>query len=81
MKHTPFAENTDDLTVSQLYEKVAELTTKYFQTRNPQLQDQISTFIDYYKQEIVIKEAKIRKEQEENQQNGDLDLDSLIKVS
>lgn len=80
MKPVPFGENTEDMTVSQLYDKVAELTQKYFQTQNPQLRDQISTFIDYYKQEVIIKEAKIRTEQE-NQQNGDLDLDSLINIS
>ena len=80
MKPLPFAENTDDMTVSQLYDKVAELTKKYFQTQNPQLREQISTFIEFYKQEAIQKEAKIRIEQE-SQQNGNLDLDSLINVS
>lgn len=80
MKPVPFAEPTEEMTVTQLYDKVAELTKKYFQTQNPQLREQISTFIEYYKQEAIIKEAKLRTEQE-NQQNGDLDLDSLINVS
>lgn len=80
MKPVPFAENTQDMTVSQLYDKVAELTKKYFQTQNPQVREQISTFIEYYKQEAIVKETKLRIEQE-NQQNGDLDLDSLINVS
>ena len=80
MKPLPFAENTDDMTVSQLYDKVADLTKKYFQTQNPQLREQISTFIEFYKQEAIQKEAKIRIEQE-SQQNGNLDLDSLINVS
>ena len=77
----PFAEDTSDMTVSQLYDKVAELTGKYFATNNPQLQEQISTFIEYYKQEALIKEAKIRTQDKENQQNGDLDLDKLINIS
>lgn len=79
--HHPFFEDTTELTVSQLYDKVAELTQKYFQTQNPQARDQISTFIEYYKQEALAKEAKIRLEEAENQQNGDLDLDNLINVS
>ena len=51
----PFAEDTKDMTVSQLYDKVAELTNKYFATNNPQMQEQISTFIEYYKQELTYK--------------------------
>ena len=77
----PFAEDTSDMTVSQLYDKVSELTRKYFATNNPQLQEQISTFIEYYKQEATIKEAKNRLQDKENQQNGDLDLDKLINIS
>tara|TARA_Y100000389_G_scaffold48936_1_gene44505 strand:- start:192 stop:431 length:240 start_codon:yes stop_codon:yes gene_type:complete len=77
----PFAEDTSDMTVSQLYDKVAELTSKYFATNNPQVQEQITTFIEYYKQEALIKEAKIRTQDTENQQNGDLDLDKLINIS
>jgi hypothetical protein len=77
----PFAEDTKDMTVSQLYDKVAELTGKYFATQNPQLQEQISTFIEYYKQEALVKEAKNRLQDKENQQNGNLDLDKLINIS
>ena len=77
----PFAEDTKDMTVSQLYDKVAELTGKYFATQNPQLQEQISTFIEYYKQEATVKEAKNRFQDKENQQNGNLDLDKLINIS
>jgi len=79
--HHPFAENTSELSVQQLYDKVAELSNKYFATQNPQVRDQISTFIDYYKQEAVMKEAKIRIQEENNRQNGDLDLDKLINIS
>jgi|TARA_B110000305_G_scaffold234233_1_gene291933 hypothetical protein len=79
--HHPFAENTSELSVQQLYDKVAELSNKYFATQNPQVRDQISTFIEYYKQEAVMKEAKIRIQEENNRQNGDLDLDKLINIS
>ena len=79
--HHPFQEDTSEMTVAQIYDKVADLTKKYFSTNNPQLKEQISTFIEYYKQEALVKEAKVRLEQEENQQNGDLDLDKLINIS
>ena len=77
----PFSEDTSELTVAQLHDKISELTHKYFSTSNPQVQEQISTFIDFYRQEALVKEAKEKLEQEKNQQNGDLDLDKLINIS
>ena len=77
----PFQEDTSDMTVSQIYDKVSDLTKKYFQANNPHIKEQISTFIEYYKQEALIKEAKEKLEREKNQQNGDSDLDKLINIS
>ena len=74
----PFSEDTTNLTVSQLQEKISGLTKKYFQATNPQVREQISAFIEYYKQEARIKEEKNRLE---TQENGDLDLDNLINIS
>ena len=74
----PFSEDTKDLTVQELQDKVSDLSKKYFQTLNPQVKQQIQTFIEFYQQEIRIKESKLRQEE---QKNGDLDLDNLIKVS
>lgn len=76
----PFAEDTSDLTIAQLTDKISDLSQKYFRTNNPQVQQQIQTFIEYYKQEIAVKAEKERLEQQ-NQQNGNLDLDNLIKVN
>jgi hypothetical protein len=73
----PFSEDTADMTVSDIHEKLADLSKKYFQTQNPQVREQIQTFIEFYKQEVRIKEEK----QKQEEQNGDLDLDNLIKVS
>jgi len=73
----PFSEDTTNLTVSQLQEKISDLTKKYFQATNPQVREQISTFIEYYKHEARIKEEKNRLE---TQENGDLDLDNLINI-
>ena len=33
----PFSEDTKDLTVSELQEKLSDLSKKYFQTHNPQV--------------------------------------------
>ena len=77
----PFQEDTSEMSVAQLHEKIADLTKKYFSTNNPQVQEQISTFIEYYKQEALIKEAKEKLDQEKNRKDGDLDLDKLINIS
>ena len=74
----PFSEDTKDLTVSELQEKLSDLSKKYFQTHNPQVKEQIGTFIEFYKQEILIKEQKLRQEE---QKNGVLYLYNWIKVS
>tara|TARA_A100001035_G_scaffold158814_1_gene125617 strand:- start:679 stop:921 length:243 start_codon:yes stop_codon:yes gene_type:complete len=76
----PFTEDTKNMTVSEIYAKISELTNKYFQTHNPQVKQQIQTFLDFYKQEARIKEEKIRLEEQENQENGNIDLDKLINV-
>jgi len=76
----PFTENTKDMSVNEIYEKISDLTKKYFQTNNPQVKQQIQTFLDFYKQEARIKEEKIKLEEQENQENGNIDLDKLINV-
>ena len=73
----PFSEDTSKLSINQLYEKINDLTKKYFQSNNTEVKTQIQTFIDYYKQEIKVKEAAERKKAEEN---GEIDLDKLINI-
>ena len=77
----PFAEDTSNMSVQQLYDRVAELTNTYFATQNPQVRDQISTFIELYRQEPMMKEARNQVEEQKNRKNGDLDLDKLINIS
>ena len=77
----PFAEDTSNMSVQQLYDRVSELTNKYFATQNPQVRDQISTFIELYRQEAMMKEARNQVEEQKNRKNGDLDLDKLINIS
>tara|TARA_B100000927_G_C16253790_1_gene384602 strand:+ start:44 stop:283 length:240 start_codon:yes stop_codon:yes gene_type:complete len=75
----PFTENTKDMTLNEIYDKVSDLTKKYFQAHNPEVKQQIQTFLDFYKQEARIKEEKIKLE-EQDQENGNIDLDKLINV-
>ncbi len=75
--HHPFSEDTSNLSINQLYEKINELTKKYFQSNNSQVKQQIQTFIDYYKLEVRQKEAAEKKKAEEN---GEIDLDKLINI-
>lgn len=76
----PFSEDTSELTISQLQDKMSDLSAKYFKTQNPQVREQIQILIDFYRQEIIIKTEKERLEQQ-NSENGNLDLDNLINVS
>ena len=76
----PFSEDSKNLTVPQMHEKIQDLTKKYCQTNNPQVKQQIQTFIDYYRTEVAVKEAQESKELAEKQQNGEIDLDKLINI-
>tara|TARA_B100001057_G_scaffold480843_1_gene554155 strand:- start:4699 stop:4938 length:240 start_codon:yes stop_codon:yes gene_type:complete len=75
----PFTEDTKDMTLNEIYDKISDLTKKYFQAHNPEVKQQIQTFLDFYKQEARIKEEKIKLE-EQDQENGNIDLDKLINV-
>lgn len=73
----PLSGDLSELTITQIENKIMDLSKKYFATYNPQVQEQIATFIEIYKQELQIKIAQDRL----RQQNGDNDLDSLINIS
>ena len=75
----PLVDNFDNLSDSEIENKVSELSRKYFISRNPQVQQQISVILDMYKQEMQSRIAKARlKEQEQNGENG---LDNLININ
>lgn len=73
---SPLQQDISDMTLPELEQKVAELSKKYYATHNPDLQSQIATFIDIYKQEIQAKIAK-----QKIQQQDDSDLDNLININ
>lgn len=76
----PLVDNLTSLSDMELDQKIVELGRKYWQTRNPQLQEQISTILEMYKQELVSRRA-IQAQRQQEQNNGDNSLDNLINVS
>jgi len=76
----PLFENTESLETSDIENKLTQLNRKYWQTSNPQLQQQIVMLIDGYKLELESRRVK-EKLAQQSQENGDNNLDNLIKVS
>jgi hypothetical protein len=72
----PLADSFDNLTDSQIQEKVTDLTKRYFQTRNTELQNQIAVMLDMYRQEQTERMYK-KKQQDED----DPDVDNLININ
>jgi hypothetical protein len=73
----PFQPELEDLTIPQVEEKILDLTKKYHSTFNPQVKDQIATFLEIYRTELQVKLAK----QKIDQDNDNKDLDNLINIS
>lgn len=74
----PLAEDFGKLKDSEIEERIQSLSRKYFQTSNPNIQHQITMFLDMYKEEMASRQAKMWREQ---YQKRDTDLDSLINVN
>ena len=74
----PLAENTSNLKDNELESKIQDLTRKYFMTSNYEVQVQISSLLDLYKQELAQRQAKMWQGQFEKRNK---DLDKLINVS
>lgn len=76
----PLLDDISGLSDNEIDLKIADLSRKYFQTRNPDLQSQIVNILEVYKQEAVVRREKAKlRQQEEN--NGESGLDNLINVS
>ena len=76
----PLVDNLSSLTDNEVELKISELSRKYFMSRNPQVQDQISNILEMYKQEMYVRRAQ-QKNQLQIDQNDNNGLDNLIKVS
>ena len=75
MNH-PFADNLSQKSDLEIDEALSELTKKFFQTRNPEAQSQISLMIDTYRLELSDRQVKARLDDSSNK-----DLDNLINIS
>ena len=74
----PLVDSFDDLTDSEVDDKIQELSRKYWQTKNPSLQQQISTVLEMFKAEAVTRRAKQLQKSQTDSESG---LDNLINVS
>lgn len=78
----PLFANTQELSDQEIEEKIMTLNRRYFQTNNPQVQQQVVALLDDYKQELESRRARQRLEaQQQQQENGEEGLDNLINVS
>lgn len=76
----PLIDSLDHFTLQELEDKIADLQRKYFLTRNPQVQVQITNVLDIYKLELQDRRVKELTKQQ-NQDNGENSLDNLINIS
>jgi flagellar basal body rod protein FlgG len=74
----PLAEDLSGLKDVEIENKLQELSKKYFQTSNTDVKQQMSVFIEIYRNEL---QARRLKAIEQQYQKRDKDLDNLIKVS
>ena len=72
----PFTQDLSNHSDKQLDEKLAELTKKYFLTRNPEAKNQLQLMINSYKLEMSERQIKAR-----FNNTGNKDLDKLIDIS
>jgi hypothetical protein len=73
----PLSEDLSQYSITQLEAKLNELRTKFFQSRNPGLRQQISVFIDVYNQEL---KQRLAAEQLKMAKETGKDLDNLINI-
>ena len=76
----PFVDNLQDISTTELSEKIANLSKKYFMTNNPEVQNQIRSVLDMYKAEAISRQAKETFDQNKSE-NGENSLDNLINIS
>jgi ribosomal protein L29 len=74
----PLIDDFSDLTDTELNEKISELSQKYWKTRNPSVQIQMTMILDQLKEE---QRLRIQKSQQQNQDSDENDLDNLINIS
>jgi len=78
----PFIDSLSELSTNELNEKIQEVSKKHFiaqrSTSNPEVQLQLLTILNMYKEEVFTRREKEVLNQSEN---GEDDLDKLINIS
>ena len=77
MNH-PLSGNLQDLTDTELQERISDLSKKYWQTQNPSVRSQMTLILDEMKEEF---RSRTEKNLQNNSDIDNKDLDSLIKIS
>jgi hypothetical protein len=72
----PLAEDFSKLKDSEIENKISDLSKKYWLTTNPNVQHQISLFLDVYREELRNRQAKLWQQH----QTKSPELDKLINV-
>jgi len=77
MSH-PLLENLSLLSEADLQERLSSISTKYWQTQNPDVRSQMIVIIDELKYELQLRSSK---PVENSEDDGDNSLDNLINIS
>jgi|TARA_E500000178_G_scaffold192970_1_gene190963 hypothetical protein len=77
MSH-PLLENLTVLSDTDLQERLSSISTKYWQTQNPDVRSQMIVIIDELKYELKLRSSK---PVENSEDDGDNSLDNLINIS
>lgn len=73
----PLVDNLQGLKEAEIEAKINDLTRKYFMSRNPDVQLQIASVLETYKEEL---NTRRQAEWQKMTENRDKNLDKLIKV-
>tara|TARA_E500000178_G_scaffold155745_1_gene155500 strand:+ start:5350 stop:5583 length:234 start_codon:yes stop_codon:yes gene_type:complete len=74
----PLVDDFALLSDREVEEKLLDLKKKYWQTRNPSVQEQIQVILNMYIEEMHVRNAKAMQKQNNDPEKG---LDNLINVS
>jgi hypothetical protein len=74
----PLVDDFSKLTDLEVENKISDLGRKYFMVRNPEVQVQIATLLDMYKDEMRTRRYRA---QLKSLENGNSDLDNLININ
>jgi hypothetical protein len=74
----PLVDDLSNLSDDEINNKITELSKRYWQSKNPQLQGQILTILEMYKQE---QQTRLARQRQESQNPDDPDLDNLININ